>query len=519
MGVAEDFGKGLLGVVGQGISSGGKFVAEKTKYVVKDVPIMNEKSAKIISTYKTQYDSSIGALSYIKMRAESICKELSSKQMYLRDVQLQRLSELYKYSQKLDESNTALSTITSQETVYNHIDNNNAPKIKGNESILAQSALTGVATAGTAFGLVATLGTASTGTAIASLSGAASINATLAALGGGSIATGGAGMLGGIAVLGGFLVVPAMLVGVYKWSSNAEKKYAEALKYKENVEKSVIQTTEILNNLNKACVLLQKDIFITESLSNLTNELSNVLECNLVLNNDYDDIRELCVGIHTIAQDLLSLSLLDQKVQKINPYLEKNLDDILKKVQNLQRLFGYYLISQNRPPVIEVVEVPAKIECLYNAEIAKRFRKALQEAKKSIYIVSPWIADWIFDKNNVRDLIKAAIERKVHVHIVYGINGGKNSNKDKNNIETENNARALNNEFKSTRYFHIKKSNTHTKGVVIDDKYIIAGSYNFLSFKGDYSYRNTRSEMALYTETNHVIKEFKNTYFKYDSYC
>ncbi|MCG9751999.1 hypothetical protein L1D54_16095 [Vibrio brasiliensis] len=59
-----------------------------------------------------------------------------------------------------------------------------------------------------AWGLVSLVGSASTGTAISSLSGVAATNATLAWFGGGSIATGGAGMAGGFWVLGGIVAAP-----------------------------------------------------------------------------------------------------------------------------------------------------------------------------------------------------------------------------------------------------------------------------------------------------------------------
>lgn len=59
-----------------------------------------------------------------------------------------------------------------------------------------------------AWGLVSLIGSASTGTAISSLSGIAATNATLAWFGGGSLATGGAGMAGGFWVLGGIVAAP-----------------------------------------------------------------------------------------------------------------------------------------------------------------------------------------------------------------------------------------------------------------------------------------------------------------------
>lgn len=71
--------------------------------------------------------------------------------------------------------------------------------------------------------LVGAFGSASTGTAIAGLSGAAATNATLAWLGGGTLATGGAGVSGGMMVLGGIVAVPLVLIA----SAGTHKKAKE----------------------------------------------------------------------------------------------------------------------------------------------------------------------------------------------------------------------------------------------------------------------------------------------------
>ncbi|PSB03282.1 hypothetical protein [Merismopedia glauca] len=84
-------------------------------------------------------------------------------------------------------------------------------------------------------GLVGLFGTASTGTAIGGLSGAAAWNATLAWLGGGSLAAGGGGMALGTLVLGGITVGPALLIGGFILSGEAEKALTKAREYEAQV--------------------------------------------------------------------------------------------------------------------------------------------------------------------------------------------------------------------------------------------------------------------------------------------
>lgn len=75
---------------------------------------------------------------------------------------------------------------------------------------------------------VTTLATASTGTAISTLSGAAATNATLAFLGGGSLATGGAGMAAGAAALNLVTIGPAILVSGFVVAGQGEKAKTKA---------------------------------------------------------------------------------------------------------------------------------------------------------------------------------------------------------------------------------------------------------------------------------------------------
>ncbi|MEL4241581.1 hypothetical protein [Shewanella xiamenensis] len=89
--------------------------------------------------------------------------------------------------------------------------------------------LVGGSTALGAWGLVSLIGSASTGTAISSLSGVAATNATLAWFGGGSLATGGAGMAGGFWVLGGIVAAPIVF-----FSTKSAYKKVDTIKEKKN---------------------------------------------------------------------------------------------------------------------------------------------------------------------------------------------------------------------------------------------------------------------------------------------
>ncbi|RYF60605.1 MAG: XRE family transcriptional regulator [Comamonadaceae bacterium] len=102
----------------------------------------------------------------------------------------------------------------------------------------AAGAPVGGAVAYGAFTAAASLGTASTGTAIASLSGAASTNATLAFIGGGSLATGGAGVAGGTTVLAGMVAGPVALLAIGGVLMMARRNKQKEIKLQAQLEKA-----------------------------------------------------------------------------------------------------------------------------------------------------------------------------------------------------------------------------------------------------------------------------------------
>lgn len=125
---------------------------------------------------------------------------------------------------------------------------------------IAAKEVIGVAGAGTLGGAVAAYGTvgiigiagtASTGTAIGTLTGVASTNATLAWLGGGTVASGGAGVAGGMVVLGGIAVAPIALFTMFIGSQKAKKGLNEAREYADQVDVIVERIKTLISELSQ----------------------------------------------------------------------------------------------------------------------------------------------------------------------------------------------------------------------------------------------------------------------------
>ncbi len=104
-------------------------------------------------------------------------------------------------------------------------------------------------------------------------------------------------------------------------------------------------------------------------------------------------------------------------------------------------------------------------------------KEALKTANTSICITSPWIRDKVLEK--YKKDIENTLERKVSIYINYGIEkGAKNIIDDK----AKNYLYDLCKKYKNL-YIN-SNANTHEKILICDDRWVITGSFNWLSYDG-----------------------------------
>lgn len=129
-------------------------------------------------------------------------------------------------------------------------------------------------------------------------------------------------------------------------------------------------------------------------------------------------------------------------------------------------------------------------------EHKRYFIYVLQNAKKHIYIQSPWVRHDTLEI--YKEYIQSALEKGVKITIKYGMQ--KRSQKDKQEIDEG--ALAYLNELKA-KYpnFSLKHDYDHSKILICDDEFMIVGSFNWLSFRGE-----IRGDEALRGETSTINK-------------
>lgn len=154
-----------------------------------------------------------------------------------------------------------------------------------------------------------------------------------------------------------------------------------------------------------------------------------------------------------------------------------------------------------------------KQRSLKNHEIREIFLAALKEAKEEINIISPWITKKVVDADFIR-MLEEALKRGVRIKILYGISDPSSRQYGKPD-ETVPLAASLVKKF--SRYgdlFKMKYGQTHQKLLICDNRYFVDGSFNFLSFKGEFV-DGTRSEGATYSEDLVLIQHKRSAYFDF----
>lgn len=134
-----------------------------------------------------------------------------------------------------------------------------------------------------------------------------------------------------------------------------------------------------------------------------------------------------------------------------------------------------------------------KADCtLKNNEIRSCFMQSFEVAEKRLDIICPWISSSVVNVD-LLDRIHRALGRGVMIRIKYGINS---SSLDIRSRESDELAAKLEKMFGQTGKFKIIKGNTHIKYLSCDSKFQMIGSYNFLSFAGNYEKDNVRDEFV-----------------------
>jgi len=148
-----------------------------------------------------------------------------------------------------------------------------------------------------------------------------------------------------------------------------------------------------------------------------------------------------------------------------------------------------------------------------NEEIRHLLLDAFKKAEKRVDIECPWMTRRAVNKE-LKKRMEDALRRGVEIRILYGMAQGSPNSTD-HLSETQSIADDLQKDFQ--RYgnlFRMKYGNTHGKVLLCDEEFSLVGSFNLLSFAGEYG-ADTRKETMDYSKSVGRIREYRANHFSF----
>lgn len=142
------------------------------------------------------------------------------------------------------------------------------------------------------------------------------------------------------------------------------------------------------------------------------------------------------------------------------------------------------------------------INIIRGLSIRKRFDRSFIDTKKKMLMVSPWISESVVDKALLKKFKEFANQNKT-MYISWGIAKRYEKEDRKPSEFLLNQIRSIKHPDGTQAIFIRWFGNQHNKELVIDNQALLLGSYNWLSYRGDY---NLRQESVLEISDSNIIE-------------
>ena len=244
----------------------------------------------------------------------------------------------------------------------------------------------------------------------------------------------------------------------------------------------------------------QKIAEIRQNLSNLQQEKINAIESECsrrkvelekFLSNNEKFLAEKTIAFETEKAAAISA---------VTAETQRQIEILTERLQQKDE-YIFRLESENER---------SKNKIFSNKELHKLLVRTLENAKKEVDIMSPWVTWKIYKK--LRKKILNLLEKGVVIKIAYGIENSKvsnNSASDKNKT-TEELIEELKNEFAQFSNFRIQKISSHGKIFICDSVYYVLTSMNPLSNDG-----SLWEEIGEQSRNLKNLEEYRKKYFDF----
>ena len=172
-------------------------------------------------------------------------------------------------------------------------------------------------------------------------------------------------------------------------------------------------------------------------------------------------------------------------------HLAEEAEEVAKRVDEAEAALSLLPVR-----LLEVHEHPALLE------------EALATAEERLLIVSPWIRAAVVNDPFV-DSLRTLLTRGVDVAIAYGIDDGKHAFE--RDTAAEKKLQVLAGQHANFRL--VRLGDTHAKVLIVDQRFVVVTSYNWLSFRGDSNrpFRDERGTLVTLTpQIDRIYQDYRD---------
>lgn len=229
------------------------------------------------------------------------------------------------------------------------------------------------------------------------------------------------------------------------------------------------------------------------------------------------------------SENIISIEKIIGELDRNELILKISEDKTIYKLQGLGEIFIRY---ENKKYIVEdvqavdtrinqMIEIICPKDEMYHIadkKIREYFLNAFVQAKTCLCIASPWLNNHVVNEELIRKM-ENTLKRGVEIRIRYGIKDNSyNLQKNSRSDNTDKVAYNLMKRFEGYgSKFKMQKVNSHYKLLICDESYYVEGSFNFLSFDGNYDdkTKDHREEGATYCTNKNMIKNLRKNYFDF----
>lgn len=188
---------------------------------------------------------------------------------------------------------------------------------------------------------------------------------------------------------------------------------------------------------------------------------------------------------HIFQKEIEDFLIEKEAVKRKKDYKDKN---PIKNIE-LKKLFETESSVQNNKKSKEEDSNKSDLKVLRGIEIRNSFLQVFDDAERKVLMISPWISEHVVDEYLLERFKKAA-SRGVKLFIGWGIAKTIEQETRKPSMDLIQKIESMKDPEGNQAVFVHWIGNHHNKEIVVDDKYHMLGSYNWLSYRGDYQLRN-----------------------------